>query len=139
MNPDRECGLGQGNPLSPYALNKHLHCGHDSLITMETPSWRFSDNLVFTRQDVTEGEGARTQSEILLQQGGLELRRLDGPPADLDQDQEAQLLGFRIGKEAGQINFILAESAWEGLEEGSKRPTSRKTRQRRPDQPSKDG
>jgi retron-type reverse transcriptase len=119
-NPSRTLGIEQGNAYSPTALNIRLHHVHDLVINQgqPTPSWyRYADNLVYLTKDVPEGLQALSQSRALLQSAGFTLKGEDGPPVNLKEGQEAQILGFQVSLKDGQVCYGLGEGAWKGLKQ----------------------
>jgi hypothetical protein len=72
----------------------------------------YTDNRVYTRQDVSEGRQAFGKARYLLEQTGFALKGENGPPADLPEEGNVPLRGFVLSGRNGAIRFDLGNEAW---------------------------
>lgn len=114
----RKLGISQGDPMSPAALNVHLHFVHDAPIgDVGTPTFwlRYADDLAYLSRTSSEGQEARERSADLLKQAGLTLKG-PGEPIDLRKGGSAQLLGLVIQLHEGTIRYSIPDKAYKELE-----------------------
>ncbi len=114
----RTIGIDQGSALSPLSLNVGLHHALDRKFGENAahPPWlRYADNLVYLCRGVDEGQAAIQAAQELLQPIGMTLKGVDGHPVDI-RHQKAEILGFAIRWENGQIRYDLAKGTWKDLE-----------------------
>jgi hypothetical protein len=115
-------GIEQGSAYSPTSLNVLLHRYHDLGFTQGDPPWyRYADNLVYLCQSVAEGNEVLGKTDQLLAQVQLTLKGKDGPPRNLRQGEEAQLVGFTLFQKNGRLGLGLGDNAWTKLNQNLKK------------------
>jgi hypothetical protein len=115
-DPNRQIGIDQGCPYSPFGLNTLLHDTHDVPITRDEiePFWfredhdqqRYADNQVYRAQSVKEGRQVLNHVRRLLKPMNLELKE-NAEEADLAAGQQTPLLGLVLAKEGNEMVFEL--------------------------------
>jgi RNA-directed DNA polymerase len=122
--PSRTRGIPQGNNYSPTALNGVLHDYLDVPV-MGTPKHplhyhRYADNLCRLCRSVAEGEQALAAIRQLLTPLGMSLKNEDGV-FDLNDGDEAQLLGFTLSLGKKKLVYGLGKKARDQLRRGLER------------------
>jgi len=118
LNRKEGIEIGQGDPLSPLALNVHLHYAHDVPIDAEgtPPFWlRYADDLAYLTREVSEGRKVRERSADLLRQVGLTLKG-PGTPTDLRDGGSVTLLGLTLSLRNDTIRYEIPDEAYTELE-----------------------
>jgi hypothetical protein len=115
----RLVGLDQGGPYCPDALNVLLHTVHD--VPLDAVDgvllwFRYADNLVYLCRSVSEGHRVLARVRKLLDRVSLSLKGKDGI-ADLKAGEHAQVLGFSLQYEQGQLRIDPGEGCLDSLEE----------------------
>jgi Reverse transcriptase (RNA-dependent DNA polymerase) len=115
----RKEGICQGCPLSPLALNTHLHFAHDLVLKDRVTipfAGRYADNLAYLTTNVTEGHQARKRAADRLKPIGMSLKG-PGTPTDIRLGKSVNLLGISISARNGTVSYTLADDVLTGLEE----------------------
>jgi retron-type reverse transcriptase len=110
-------GIGQGDPLSPLALNVLLHHFLDTPFSEAavTPLHRYADNFILVGKMPEEvREGVQFVHEF-LNPLGLFLKDYS-EPVDL-KHQSLNVLGYEIRLEKDAIRYQLPPSSWQCLEQ----------------------
>src|SRR5262249_50116729 len=76
--------------------------------------FRYADNLCYLGRSVTEGWQVLEKVTQLLQPPGLSLKA-GAEVVDLRTGSSAQLLGFTLRLEGGQIRYGVGPAAWDSL------------------------
>ncbi len=123
-NQTRMVGIDQGDPLSPDALNTHLHHRLDLPLLQQAGApkvfVRYADNVAWVTKTDTEGRQTLQQAQRHLQQCGLALKSTRsndpslGHPVDLTR-KSTDFLGFQIRVRGGELQCDLQQSAWSDL------------------------
>jgi retron-type reverse transcriptase len=117
---NRKVGIDQGCPYSPDALNVLLHAVHDLPYHNSNETLvrhRYADNLAYLCRTVTEGRKALAKTRGRLQNAGLNLKGKGGGVFNLNAGEIAQLLGYSLRKESGQLRLGLPGNWKECLRE----------------------
>jgi RNA-directed DNA polymerase len=123
----RHRGIDQGSPYSPTALNVRLHHALDLGVDQDHHQdhhqghhplryWRYADNLACLCRSVSEGHQALDHLGRLLEPAGFTLKGEDGV-INLQQGEQAQLLGFSLSARNDQLQFGLGQDSWTKLKQ----------------------
>jgi Reverse transcriptase (RNA-dependent DNA polymerase) len=114
----RTRGIDQGSPYSPTALNVRLHHALDLGVQGHHPLryWRYADNLIRLCRSVPEGHQVIDHLRRLLEPAGFILKDEDGV-INLQQGEQAQLLGFSLSAKGDQLQFGLGDDSWTKLKQ----------------------
>jgi group II intron reverse transcriptase/maturase len=114
-------GVRQGGNLSPLLLNVYLHHFLDTKWRRQHPDiplLRWADDLLVLCKSTTEASQAYQDLQRLLAPTGMTLK---GTPEqaihDLQNDEPADWLGYRLQKETNGLTVTMTEDAWKSLAE----------------------
>ncbi len=111
-------GLGQGNALSPLALNVFLHHLLDRPETAaehRPPPLRYADNLVATAGSASNGLAAMRPIQQRLRGAGMDLA-MEGPPVNLRREgAQIEIMGATLSTKGGRIRVQPGPTAWRDL------------------------
>jgi len=115
---DRDCGLDQGNALSPLLLGLDLDVVLDRPLLAAapdgTPSYRYADNTGVLCSDVRECRRILDLMRSLLQPNGLDLKGWD--PLNLARPgTEAEILGLSLRLHDGTPQLHIGNSSFDDL------------------------
>lgn len=114
-NPDRSVGIAQGCPLSPLALNIHLH--HRLDVPMRGPEtecvFRYVDDVVLLSSSLDSAQAASRRAQGLLGSIGMSFKQ-EHTLADL-RESTVELLGFDI-RYTNRLDIQPSQRAWQNLE-----------------------
>ena len=116
-DPHKTTGIDQGGCYSPTALNVLLGYELDRplrAIPTKPHCFRYSDNLAYLVQRVTDGQGVLEQADNLLRPLGMSLKGTDGVH-DLSTGGTATLLGFDLRWGGAGLELKPAAKAWTSL------------------------
>ena len=111
---NRQRGIDQGAPYSPFALNVLLHFRHDvplNELPSSLPWFRYADNLAYLAPGMSEGRQVLSRVAELLRPLGLQLKgKEDDGVRDLNMN-ETQLLGFTLTWNGESFDFTPSKSS----------------------------
>lgn len=116
-DPDRTTGIDQGGCYSPTALNVLLGYELDRplmRIPLKPHSFRYSDNLAYLVERVSDGRCVLERADNLLRPPGMSLKGTDGVH-DLSNGGTATLLGFDLRWDGGGLDLRPSAKAWASL------------------------
>ncbi|MFO0823766.1 MAG: reverse transcriptase domain-containing protein [Gemmataceae bacterium] len=116
-DPKRITGIDQGGCYSPTALNVLLGYELDrplSTIPLKPHSFRYSDNIAYLVERVSDGQSVLEQANNLLQPLGMSLKGADGV-YDLSNGESATLLGYDLRWDDGGLELRPSAKAWTSL------------------------
>lgn len=116
-------GLAQGSPYSPIAMELLLQNRLDAPLgarCQELPQlYRYVDNLNIVCSSECESRNALSKCNEILQSLGMELKNQDGPPRDIcDQHNDQVVLGLIPRWEANHLTFDIPDAGFQHLREG---------------------
>ncbi|MCA8990057.1 MAG: hypothetical protein KDA78_20590, partial [Planctomycetaceae bacterium] len=116
---EEERGLRQGCPYSALALDIHLHHILEMDIHRsfkEVELCRYADNLIYLCESETQAHAVLAHSNSLLQEHGMQLKRKDGPPCNLENPRaQIQILGLLTRWGESGLEYSIPETKFEEL------------------------
>ena len=116
-DPQRITGIDQGGCYSPTALNVLLGCELDRplrAILTKPLCFRYSDNLAYLVESVSDGQDVLERANHLLQPLKMSLKGADGV-YDLSTRTSATLLGYDLRWDTEGLELRPSSKAWTSL------------------------